>query len=69
MYSVNIDTGRGVDFGRSGLRDMNAVLEYVRGAMKVPPVPVGGTVIIDGPSADAGRYCIGLDRKLHRLGA
>lgn len=67
-YAVDIALPSGVGFGRSGLRDMSAVLEYVRGALRPGRLEAGtGAVVrIDGPSADAGVYRVGPDRKLYR---
>lgn len=63
-YGVDIFLPDGVSFGRSGLRDMSAVLEYVRGALR--PGSIVKRILIDGPTADAGEYVVGPDRKLYK---
>ena len=72
MYSVDIRLPTGIAFGKAGMRGIQDVLEYVRGAMKPggastgePGGLFGATVVIDGPT-DAGTYMVGGSPRGHR---
>ena len=77
MYSVDIRLPTGTAFGKAGMRGIQDVLEYVRGAMKPggpstgePGGLFGATVVIDGPT-DSGTYMVARSlsgqRKLYKV--